>query len=907
MKSFARRVCYTACLCVLAFLPGCEPQPIETGAEPSLGVRLVRPAPPELSRPALKWTDLPKLPPSPGQDKQVGLAGPFAGVHNDALIVAGGANFPDKLPWQNGKKVWWDDAFVLLKGADDKYEWLDKRLKLPRPLAYGVSISTDDGVICIGGCDGERCYSDVFMLKWDPKAKRKDKRFVTRRLPSLPRPLAFMAGAKVGSTIYIAGGQESTKDPAATRTFLALDLSKKDDAKEFQWRELDPWPGPARILSVAAGQNDGEADSFFLFSGRNVQPDREPVFLTDAYRYRPKDKSWKRLTNILGKKKDGTDGRCAMAAAGIASGAAHVLIFGGSDGADWGAGAMHPGFPRDILAYHTITDTWVKAGLMPARTPVTTTAVRWGDRIVIPSGEIRPGVRTPRVLQGQPEEVRGFGALNYSILGAYLAVLICMGVYFARREKTTDDFFRAGRRIPWWAAGLSIFGTQLSAITFMTIPAMSFSTDWRWFMGNMMIVAAAPFIVLFFLPFYRRLDVTTAYEYLEKRFNVVARLLGSVMFILLQFGRIGIVLLLPSLALSMVTGIDLYACIAGMGVLCIVYTVLGGIEAVIWTDVIQVIVLMGGAILCLILIPLQIPGGLDKITDIIGSADKMHMLDFRLDLSTPTFWVVVFGVFFAQFISYGTDQAVIQRYLTTPDEKSAARSIWTNALLCIPASLIFFGIGTALFVYYTVYPQQLNPTMAKGDAIFPLFIITQLPAGVSGLLVAALFAAAMSSLDSSMNSVATSVTVDFYGRFNPEAPDRRRLNLARWVTVIVGLAGTIFALVMAGWEIRHLWEQFARYLGLFGGGLAGLFFLAIFTRRANGTGAVIGVLAAAVSQFAVERLTTIHVLFYPVTGIVVCFVVGYVASVLNPGPRKNLAGLTIYTLAAERKPGRKKQ
>ncbi|MBL7133245.1 MAG: sodium/solute symporter [Phycisphaerae bacterium] len=843
------------------------------------------------------------MPPSPGQDKQVGLAGPFAGVHNDALIVAGGANFPDKLPWQNGKKVWWDDAFVLLKGTDGEYEWLDKRLKLPRPLAYGVSISTDDGVICIGGCDGERCYSDVFLLKWDPKTKR----IVTRALPPLPKPLAFMAGAKVGSTIYIAGGQESMKESAATKTFLALDLSKEDDAKEFQWRKLWPWPGPERILSVAAGQNDGAADSFFLFSGRNVQPGREPQFLTDAYRYRPKDKSWTRLTDILGKKKDGTDGRCAMAASGIASGAAHVLIFGGDDAADWGAGAMHPGFPRDILAYHTITDTWVKAGRMPGRSPVTTTAVRWDDGIVIPSGEIRPGIRTPRVWQGEREEVRGFGALNYSILAAYLAVLVCMGVYFARREKTTDDFFRAGKRIPWWAAGLSIFGTQLSALTFMAIPAMSFSTDWRRFMGNMMIVVAAPFIILFFLPFYRRLDVTTAYEYLEKRFNVVARLLGSVMFIVLQFGRIGIVLLLPSLALSTVTGIDLYACIAVLGVLCVVYTVLGGIEAVIWTDVIQVIVLMGGAILCLVLIPLRIAGGLGAITDVIAEADKMRVLDFRLDLSAPTFWVLVLGGFFAQFISYGTDQAVIQRYLTTRDEKSAARGIWTNALLCIPASLIFFGIGTALFVFYTAYPQQLDPTMAKGDAIFPLFIVTQLPPGVSGLLVAALFAAAMSSLDSSMNSVATAVTTDFYGRFNPEAPDRRRLALARWVTVIVGAAGTIFALVMAGWEIRHLWEQFVRYLGLFGGGLAGLFFLAIFTRRASGTGAVIGVVAAAVGQFAVERLTTIHPWFYPVTGIVVCFVAGYIASLLIPGPRKKLAGLTIYTLAAERKARREKR
>ncbi|HUS93421.1 MAG TPA: sodium/solute symporter, partial [Phycisphaerae bacterium] len=549
-----------------------------------------------------------------------------------------------------------------------------------------------------------------------------------------------------------------------------------------------------------------------------------------------------------------------------------------------------------VLAYHTITDTWALVGELPAGSQVTTAAVRWGEAVVIPTGEISPGVRTPRVLRGAPPPGRSFGWANYAVLGVYLAALVAMGVYLSRRERTTDDFFKAGGRIPWWAAGLSIFGTQLSAITFMAIPAKAFATDWRYFVGNMSIVMAAPLIVLLFLPFYRRLNVTTAYEYLERRFSLPVRLLASAMFMLFQFGRIGIVLFLPSLALSVVTGLDVGLCIVVMGVLSVFYTALGGIEAVIWTDVLQVVVLLGGAVVCLAVIACGVPGGWDGMNDVADAAGKLRVLDFRLDLTTATFWVMVFGGLGGNLISYGSDQTVIQRYLTTKDERSAARGIWTNAVLTVPASLLFFGIGTALFAFYRSRPEALDPNLAQADALFPWYIVTQLPAGVSGLLIAGVFAAAMSSLDSSMNSVATAVTTDFYRRFRPAAPDARCLRLARAVTVVVGLAGMGFALMMARWRIKSLWDQFATYLGLFGGGLGGLFLLAISTRRAHGLGALVGLLVSGGVQFALSRLWPVHPWFYAVTGIVSCFLAGYAASLLLPGGGKPLNGLTLHTL-----------
>ena len=229
----------------------------------------------------------------------------------------------------------------------------------------------------------------------------------------------------------------------------------------------------------------------------------------------------------------------------------------------------------------------------------------------------------------------------------------------------------------------------------MAIPAKSFATDWTWFAMNMTIIAVAPLVVFVFLPFYRRLDVTTAYEYIERRFNAPARFFASGMFILFQLSRIGIVLFLPSIALSVVTGIDIRLCIAVMAILSIAYTVMGGIEAVIWTDVIQVAVLLGGALLVTAMIPLGLEGGWNGMIDVADSADKLRLLDLHFRWESPTFWLLVLGGVGGNVYSYGCDQAVIQRYLTTPDQRSAARGIWTSALLAIPASFIFFRICAA--------------------------------------------------------------------------------------------------------------------------------------------------------------------------------------------------------------------
>ncbi|HDP34411.1 MAG TPA: sodium:solute symporter, partial [Candidatus Hydrogenedentes bacterium] len=443
----------------------------------------------------LQWEELPPLPNADG------VAGPFVGVHQDALIVAGGANFPEPV-WES-QKEWHDDIFVLvreLRHGNENYHW-ETGFKLERPLAYGASVSTPYGVLCVGGNDAQNTYADVFLLRWNAT----DKTIEQEQLPCLPRPCAFTGAALIGNTVYVAGGAAGAALESAMRNFWSLDLSKIG-SDTLTWRETLPWPGASRAFSIVTAQHNGTHDCLYIISGRRQEAVGDVEFLTDVYEFNPArydsaaydpatgaytagGEPWRRRADVP---------RCVMAGVGIALGQSHLLILGGADGSLFHQADMlkdaHPGFPKKALAYHTITNTWVDAGPMPAN-HVTTTAVRWGDDsanapIIIPSGEIRPRVRTPRIWRIRPAQSGGhFGVVNFAVLGLYLAVMIGMGVFFAFRNKVADDFFRGGQRVPWFVAGMSIFATMLSSITFMAIPAKTYATDWVYFLVNMMAVA----------------------------------------------------------------------------------------------------------------------------------------------------------------------------------------------------------------------------------------------------------------------------------------------------------------------------------------------------------------------------------------------------------------------------------
>lgn len=483
----------------------------------------------------------------------------------------------------------------------------------------------------------------------------------------------------------------------------------------------------------------------------------------------------------------------------------------------------------------------------------------------------------------------GFSWADIIVIILYFAALLCIGVFFSKRQKNANDYFKGGERIPWWAAGLSLFGTALSAITFMAIPAKAFSTDWSYMLFNVGIVLVAPVIMFIFIPFFRKLDITTAYQYLEIRFNSLIRVICSLAFIIFQVGRMGVVLFLPAIAINIVTGFNIFLCIALMGVFSILYTRMGGIEAVVWTDALQVVILLGGAIFAIFHIVAQIPGGWSETMTIAIDCSKLNLGDCSFDFTNPTVWTVLIATCFTNLTMYGTDQSMVQRYLTTSSKKAAQKSVLTNALLTIPATIIFFFIGTVLFVFYRTYPTELSPAMENVDAVFPYYIYTKLPKGLIGLLISGIFAAAMSTLSGSMNSAATAFEVDIRPKLFPKsvmatgADDKRwELKRAKRTTMIIGVLSLLFAFLMATWDINSLWDEFNTILGLILGSMGGLFFLGMVTKRANAKGALIGMVVSIIVQALVARYTPVYLLLYTTVGFVTCFVVGYVASLFFP-------------------------
>jgi len=486
------------------------------------------------------------------------------------------------------------------------------------------------------------------------------------------------------------------------------------------------------------------------------------------------------------------------------------------------------------------------------------------------------------------------GVVNLVTLILYLGAMLGIGFYFSRREKSTDQFFRGGQTLPWWAVGMSIYATMLSSITYMALPAKAYTSDWAYLFANLAIMAIAPIVISLYLPFYRRLNVTSAYEYLEKRFNLATRLFGSSSFILFQLGRMAIVLYLPAIALAAVSSMNVYTCILLMAILCILYTVIGGIEAVIWTDVVQTFVLLGGAVLSIVLILVKLDMGLVEFIQ-AGRANGKFLGNtewFSPDLAVASVGVIFFGSLFNNLISYTSSQDVVQRYMATSDQKKAVRSIWTNALLALPSTVLFLALGTAFFLFYQSQPDRLA-TSISNDQILPFFVVRELPVGVAGLVIAGIMAASQSTLSSSLNSVSAVWLTDFHKRLWPGGSDQRHLRLAQAIILLAGSLATAIACIMASMSIASMMDAYISVIGMTGGALAGLFALGIFTKSAHGPGAFVGATTSIAVLFWVKSTNSVNFWLFGAMGTSTCFIVGYFASRLIPAKVKSLTGLTL--------------
>ena len=809
-----------------------------------------------------------------------GVSGAYSGNIDGQAIVAGGCNFPNTPAAEGGAKVFYNAVYAL-RGK----QWT-KIGELPHALAYGVSITTQEGIVCLGGNDGKHSSDKVFLLKTKGISQ---KEVTTTSLPALPLPLDnFVGAATPDGTIYIAGGQSN--GVASQQAF-----SLKPGAK--QWKELPLMPDATRIQATAVVQNGANGPLFIVFGGYSNSSNQ---VATESLIYDIKAGTWRKTSPIV------ADGKAIalVGAASISSGSMFVVCFGGVNKERFEAAIQgkygddylqHDAewykFRSSLLIYNTITNTWVTETSSPLLARAGMSVIPMGNQWMIVNGESKPGVRAKEVTMVKMETYTNFGWINWVVLIAYLLMMIALGYYFMKRENGAEDFFKGGGRIPWWAAGISIYATMLSAITYMAYPAKAFATNWTYYPMLVTILIVSFPVIRYYLPFFRRLNVTSAYEYLEHRFNAPLRLMASALFIIFMVARMALVLYLPSLALTAVTGIDIYICIVLMALITIVYCTMGGVEAVVWGDVVQGIILVGGAFLAIAYLVFSTEGGASGFLHIASDNGKFQLFDWSFDYRSATFWVVIIGGMANNLISYTSDQTVIQRYLTTKDEKAAKNSILLNGVMSVFVSVAFFVIGAGLYTFFKTHPAEMDYTMAKNDIVFPFFMMSQLPSGVAGLLIAAIFAATMSTISSNINSVATAFTVDFYQRFKKNATDRNLLLTARYSSLISGVFGMLIALLMATWNILSLLDFFQEILGLLSSGLGGLFLMGIFFPRIGAKAATIGFVAGIVSVFLTKNLTDTSFLLYGAIGMMVSVLVSWLVSFIL-GEKKSDERLT---------------
>lgn len=497
------------------------------------------------------------------------------------------------------------------------------------------------------------------------------------------------------------------------------------------------------------------------------------------------------------------------------------------------------------------------------------------------------------------------------VVVAYLLGVTLVGCLMARRTKTASEFIAAGGSLPGWVVGLSIVGTFVSSISFVANPGHTYSGNWLPFVFSLSLPYAALIATVYFVPFFRNCGSHSAYEHLEQRFGAWSRAYAASFNVLYHLGRVGTILWGVSLAVSALIDVPISVLIVGLGILVIFYTLLGGIEAVIWTDVVQSVILIGGMLLCLAVLVDRVPDGAAGIIDGARTPEenKLSLGSLSPTLSAETFWTMLLFGFFINLQNFAADQTYVQRYFTAKSEADARRSVWMGAIAYIPISAVLFFIGTGLFVFYqggAGLPEDL-----AGDRVLPHFIMSELPVGVAGLLIAAIMAAAMSTVDSSLNSSATLLLCDIRNRFvvKPQKSidgktirdDRAELRFLRWSTLGLGLLGILVALALAQKEgMLDVWWTIS---GILSGGTLGLLLLARFTTANSSKAAAAGVVAgvaglaavtiagitdpAAALQPVVETLAPVREWVHPrlaiVVGTTLVFVVG---ALLSPRRRK---------------------
>ncbi len=492
------------------------------------------------------------------------------------------------------------------------------------------------------------------------------------------------------------------------------------------------------------------------------------------------------------------------------------------------------------------------------------------------------------------------------IVLTYFIFIIWLGTRFGKKQKNSDRFFLGKRNLPGWAVGISMFATIISSWSFIALPGKSFQNDMQYLMTISTIPISTYIAVRFLIPLFRDKIRLSAYEYLEKRFALPARVYGNLAFIIIHFGKMGAILYLLCLAITGMTGWNIFILIALVGLSTIVYTYFGGIEGVVWSDVTQGILLIGGGIISLLYLLFVVPGGPENLIIRAYSEQKLNLMSWQWDWHTVSLIVLLCFGFNYYLQKYTSDQTVVQRYLLSPSGKQASGALWISSFLIMFVWVLFMVIGALLWTFYKIQPDLLPQALwTEPDKVFPYFIGHQLPSGITGLILAGLLAATMSTLSSDLNSLAAILFDDYYNKIRKSSTERQRLLFSRMSVLISGLLAVVLAMSMT--TIKSMADAAFDFVSLVAGGVLGMYALGIFTRRASKKGVYAGLILGV--SFVLWAYFTnpsqmvdiawlpkfpMHTLWIGLLGNLLVFFTGYLASrLLSPSYQAENA-LTVF-------------
>ena len=493
------------------------------------------------------------------------------------------------------------------------------------------------------------------------------------------------------------------------------------------------------------------------------------------------------------------------------------------------------------------------------------------------------------------------GIIDYTIIIGVLLLTLYFGLRYAKNQNSTQSYFAAKGRVPAWAIGMSLLATLISSVTFLGYPGEGFSSNWILLVQGLMVPLILLGTIWFIVPLYRKVIGLSTYEYFEKRFGTVARYYSSIAFVLRQFSGMGTVFFLLAVALSNMMGGNTFAIIIITGLIIIAVNLMGGIEAVIWLDVFQGFMLFASGIVCLIVLIFSVKGGIPEIWSVASANNRTGFGPYDVDFSKLTFIVMAINGMFYAIQKYGTDQTVVQRYLTAKDDKAAIKASLLGISLTVPVWTLFMFIGTALFVYYKQNPL---PAGVSSNGVFPYFIITQLPTGVVGFILAAMISAAICSLSADLNSLAAVGVEDYYKKISPNRPDKEYLFGGRVMVVFSGLLSMAIGMLYTSIGNEGVLGVVFTLYAIFSGGIVGIFLLGLLSSRANRKGINIAIVVCIIfTSYAFLTSTPIGLgenktllldlgkynfthnkLMLGVYSHLVVIIVGYIASLFFPKP-----------------------